>query len=206
MHKILHLLNINLKKIRTFYYCCRAGIKYNKTWTITKRMYIVRPNLFHQRSTVIIGDNFHAQGDIKWNSFGIIQPVLFYLRTPGAKIIIGNNVGISGSTISADTTVTIGNSVLIGTGCIISDTDAHPIKAEDRMDHTKTLSKPIIIDDDVFIGARSIILKGVKIGKGSVVGAGSVVTKDVPPFCIVAGNPAKIVKYLKHEQTNFFMS
>lgn len=199
MHKILHLLYIKLKKIRTFYYCCRAGIKYNKTWTITKRMYIIRPNLFHQRSTVIIGDNFTAQGDIKWNPFGIIQPVALNVRTPGAKIIIGNDVGISGSSISASTAVTVGNRVLIGTGCIISDTDAHPIKAEDRMDPAKTLSKPIIIDDDVFIGARSIILKGVKIGKGSVVGAGSVVTKDVPPFCIVAGNPAKIVKYLKHK-------
>jgi acetyltransferase-like isoleucine patch superfamily enzyme len=196
MHKILHLLNLKLKKIKTFYYCCRSGIRYNKTWTVTKRMYIIRPNLFHKKSTLIIGENFVAQGDIKWNSFGIIQPVLFNIRTPGSKIIIGNNVGISGSTISARTTITIGNRVLIGSGCIISDTDAHPIKAEDRIDHTKTLSKPITIGDDVFIGARSIILKGVKIGKGSVVGAGSVVTKDVPPFCIVAGNPAKIVKYL----------
>jgi acetyltransferase-like isoleucine patch superfamily enzyme len=161
-------------------------------------MYIIRPNLFHQRSTVIIGDDFYAQGDIKWNRFGIIQPVVLNVRTPGSKLIIGNDVGISGSAISASTTVTIGNRVLIGPGCIISDTDAHPVKVEDRTDHTKTVSKPIIIDDDVFIGARSIILKGVKIGKGSVVGAGSVVTKDVPTFCIVAGNPAKIVRYLKH--------
>jgi acetyltransferase-like isoleucine patch superfamily enzyme len=120
MHKILHLLYVKLKKIRTFYYCCRAGIKYNKTWTVTKRMYIIRPNFFHQRSTVIIGDNFTAQGDIKWNLFGIIQPVVFNVPSPGSKIIIGNNVGISGSSISASTTVTIGNRVLIGTGCIIS--------------------------------------------------------------------------------------
>jgi acetyltransferase-like isoleucine patch superfamily enzyme len=148
---------------------------------------------------VIIGDNFRLQGDIKWNPFGIIQPVALNVRTPGAKIIIGNDVGISGSSISASTTVTIGNHVLIGSGCIISDSDAHPIKAEDRIDPAKTVSRPIIIEDDVFIGARSIILKGVKIGKGSVVGAGSVVTKDVPSFCVVAGNPAKIVKYLEHE-------
>ncbi|MDR0605708.1 MAG: acyltransferase [Bacteroidales bacterium] len=200
LHKILHLLNLNLRQIKTFYYCCRAGIKYNKTWTVTKHMYIMRPNFFHQKSTIVIGDNFYAQGDIKWNPFGIIQPVLFNLRTPGSKIIIGDDVGISGSTISASTVITIGNRVLIGTGCIISDTDAHPIKAEDRKNPTKTLSKPIMIDDDVFIGARTIILKGVKIGKGSVVGAGSVVTKDVPPFCIVAGNPAKIVKRMaSHE-------
>jgi acetyltransferase-like isoleucine patch superfamily enzyme len=94
--------------------------------------------------------------------------VALNVRTPGAKIIIGNDVGISGSSISADTTVTIGNRVLIGTGCIISDSDAHPIKVEDRMYPTKTVSKPIVIDDDVFIGDRSIILKGVTIGKKAV--------------------------------------
>ena len=57
--------------------------------------------------------------------------------------------------------------------------------------------KPIIIGDDVWIGTCSIVLPGVKIGKGSVVGAGSVVTKDVPDYCVVAGNPARIIKQRK---------
>ena len=87
---------------------------------------------------------------------------------------------------------------MIGSGCIITDTDSHPIRWQDRLDNpNSTVSKPIVIEDNVFIGARSIILKGVTIGFGSVVGAGSVVSKDVPKNVIVCGNPAKIVKHLE---------
>ena len=146
------------------------------------------------------------------------------------QVAIGNNVGISGSTINATTSVTIGNNVLIGSGCLITDTDSHPLHWEDRLkndnektksapilitdtdshplhwedrlknDNEKTKSAPIRIEDNVFIGARSIILKGVTIGEGSVVGAGSVVSQDVPPFVVVCGNPAKIVKSLKNDK------
>ena len=94
--------------------------------------------------------------------------------------------------------VTIGNNVLIGSGCLITDTDAHPIDWRERRlsNNTKAVA-PVVIGDDVFIGARSIILKGVHIGNRSVIGAGSVVTKDIPADSIAAGNPAVIVKYLK---------
>ena len=132
------------------------------------------------------------------NEIGLIQPCIFNIATTGSKIVIGDNVGISGSTICASKSVTIGDRVLVGSGCIITDTDSHPIDWEDRKAHKndKTKSSPVVIGDDVFIGARSIILKGVTIGNHSVVGAGSVVSKDVPPDCVVAGNPAIIVKYL----------
>ena len=92
---------------------------------------------------------------------------------------------------------TIGDNTIIGSGCLITDTDSHPILAAERNlpgwpNYTK--SKPIVIGKNVFIGARSIVLKGVTIGDGAVVGAGSVVTKDVPANTIVAGNPAKVIK------------
>ena len=88
---------------------------------------------------------------------------------------------------------------MIGSGCLITDTDSHPLHWKDRLEERNELTKqaPITIEDDAFIGARSIILKGVTIGKGAVVGAGSVVSKDVPPFAVVCGNPAKIVKTLE---------
>ena len=133
---------------------------------------------------------------MRWNTFGIIQPNVLNVRNPGAKIIMGDNVGISGSTISARQSIIIGNNVLIGSGCVICDNDAHPIHPMNRQDDRKTEVSPIVIGDDVFVGARCIILKGVTIGRGSVIGAGSVVTKDVPPMCIYAGNPAKFIKYL----------
>ena len=189
-------LRIIKDKFCTFFWCLRTKLKYNSTWVIRGKLIVVRPNFFHKPSHVRIGDYFHAQASLKWNLYGIIQPNVLNVRSPNANLIIGDNVGISGSTICATGTVTIGNNVLIGSGCIISDTDAHPIHPLDRNDNIKAKAYPIHIEDDVFIGARCIILKGVRIGHGSVIGAGSVVTKDIPPMCIAAGNPARIINYL----------
>ena len=88
--------------------------------------------------------------------------------------------------------------MLIGSGCLITDTDSHPLNWEDRLhnDDSKTKSKPIIIEDNVFIGARSIVLKGVTIGRGSVIGAGSVVIHSVPSNVVACGNPARVIKKL----------
>ena len=81
------------------------------------------------------------------------------------------------------------------------DSDAHSLSYVDRresvQDMKNRIDKEIVVNDDVLIGANSIILKGVHIGARSVVGAGSVVTKNVPSDCIVAGNPAKVIKGLK---------
>lgn len=180
--------------LRTFLYCCWLRIPFDRTWCISGKLIIVRPNFFHKKSVIKIGKNFISQADIRWNVYGIIQPNVLNVRTPGAQIIIGDNVGISGSTISASQSIVIGNNVLIGSGCVICDSDAHPIHPKDRNDSKKTKSIPIKIEDGVFIGARCLILKGVTIGKGSVIGAGSVVTHDVMPMSIYAGNPAKFIK------------
>lgn len=182
------------RKCSTFISCIRCKLPYDSTWWISGKLIVVRPNFFHKKSIVKIGSNFQAQADIHWNSFGIIQPNVINVRTPGAEVIMGNNVGISGSTISASEKIEIGDNVLIGSGCVICDSDAHPIKYTERNDNSKTKTSPIKIESDVFIGARCLILKGVHIGKGSVVGAGSVVTHDIPPMQIWCGNPARFVK------------
>lgn len=102
------------------------------------------------------------------------------------------------------TKLKIGNNVKIGGNVLIIDTDSHPIDFLLRREppHFESVqsaikSSPIIIDDDVWIGANCTILKGVTIGARSIIGAGSVVTKDIPADCIAAGNPAKIIKRLK---------
>jgi acetyltransferase-like isoleucine patch superfamily enzyme len=199
---ILQLIRVLIRKLirfrvffLTFIYCKLARLPFNKNWEIYGRLHIHRPNLFHQKPIIKIGQYFISQGKFTRNSFGLIQPNFFHL-SPGAKLIIGDNVGISGSTIKVENEVNIGNNVLIGSGCIISDSDAHPINPSERFDHLKTKSKPITIEDDVFIGARVIVLKGVTIGKGSVIGAGSVVSKSIPSLTVAAGNPARIIKYL----------
>ena len=160
---------------------------------------LVRWFLKQNNGKIIIGDNFKCNNKVTSNSIGLIQPCVFNISSSGSRIIIGNNVGISGSTINATTTITIGDNVMIGSGCLITDTDSHPLHWKDRLEERNELTRraPITIEDDAFIGARSIILKGVTIGKGAVIGAGSVVSKDVPPFAIVCGNPAKIVKTLE---------
>lgn len=181
------------RSILTYYYAFRAGLPYDKTWIITKRMYVIRPNLFHDQGEIIIGRYFQAQGDLKQNLFGIIQPVVLQVGSL-AKLHIGENVGISGSTISATQEITIGNNVLIGSGCVICDSDAHPLNPLERNCPQKTHKSPIVIEDNVFIGARTIVLKGVTIGANSVIGAGSVVSKSIPNDVIAAGNPCKIIK------------
>ena len=110
-------------------------------------------------------------------------------------IEIGDETGISGASIVAQSGIKIGKRVLIGSGACIWDTDFHPLDAEKRRESMTrdALSKPIEIGNEVFIGARAIILKGVKIGNRAVIGAGAVVTKNVKPGEIVAGNPAKKV-------------
>ncbi|WP_270841329.1 acyltransferase [Mediterraneibacter faecis] len=109
------------------------------------------------------------------------------------RIIIGNRVGISHLSMTAHQSIIIEDDVLIGSNCMIADTDFHSLIASERglRSESGAISKPILIKRHAFIGARSIILKGVTIGENSIIGAGSVVTHDVPNDEIWAGNPAK---------------
>lgn len=174
--------------VKTFFYCFMLPLKYQRSWLFYGKPYI---STFRNRGTLIIGEQFIANSKISTNSIGVNQPLIIKVF-PNAALTIGNNVGISGSTISCSLKITIGNNVLVGSGCLITDSDAHPINPIERK-RGEVKKKEIFIDDDVFIGARSIILKGVKIGKGSVIGAGSVVAKDVPEYSIVCGNPIKVI-------------
>jgi acetyltransferase-like isoleucine patch superfamily enzyme len=109
----------------------------------------------------------------------------------GGLLEIGDNVFINyGSSLVASTHVRIGNDSLIGTHVMVMDTDFH--RVEDKAYDTS--GKPVILEERVWLGNRSMVLKGVTIGHDSVVAAGSVVTSDVPPRSIVAGVPAKVVR------------
>jgi acetyltransferase-like isoleucine patch superfamily enzyme len=130
------------------------------------------------------------------NSLGVFQPVILKTVRPGAILEIGDDVGISGASISASESIRIGNRVLIGSGALITDSDAHALAASERFYGSNTRTAPVVIEDEVFIGARTIILKGVRIGKGSVIGAGSVVARDVPAGVIAGGNPCQVIKSL----------
>lgn len=144
-----------------------------------------------------IGENFRMNNGNCGNPIGRPQPCIFVVAK-GAKLIIGKYVGISATALITHQSIIIGNYVKIGGGVCIYDTDFHSLDANIRsildQDELFEHKNPIFIEDHVFIGAHSTILKGVTIGKNSIVGACSVVTKSIPPNQIWAGNPARFIK------------
>lgn len=161
-------------------------------------------------SLIIFEDGVTLQSNAQKNPSGIVHECRLVTMRPNAEIYVGKDAGMSGVTICCSKRVTIGEYVGLGANVSIIDTDFHPINPYLRKyaNDENTNSKEIEIGDFAWIGANSMILKGVHIGRGAVVGAGSVVTHDVPEFTIYAGNPAKFVKNveLTKEQYNKIFS
>ncbi len=148
------------------------------------------------RPTIVMGDGVTLDSDSMHNEAGIVHPCTLAVTGEG-KLIIGARTGMSGVLICCQESVTIGKHVGIGANVIIYDTDFHPVNPYERIvvNNDKDIKrKPVQIDDYVWIGANAMILKGVHIGRGAVIGAGSVVTNDVPELTIYAGNPARFIK------------
>lgn len=164
---------------------------------VGKRVKLGYPPLIfrHQQARIRLADDVTLVGGTLQNPICSGDRMVLSAAEPGAEISIGPGSGLSCCTIYAVTKIEIGARVLVGAGSHIYDTDFHHVAAADRAGHGRTarLSAPVFIEDDVWIGARAIILKGVRIGRGAVVAAGAVVTKKVPPGAIVAGVPAVVV-------------
>lgn len=169
---------------------------WHKSW----RLYGFPVFQIHKKATIRIGEKLVAMSTSKHNSLGVFQKVMIKATHAGAEICIGKNLGISGATISCGLQVTIGHNVLIGSGAMIVDNDAHPLHYAERDVASRVKMAPVQIDDDVFIGARAMVLKGVHIGQGAIIGAGAVVTKNVAALTIVAGNPARVVGAVENRQ------
>lgn len=172
---------------RDIFYCLVKFGYWNRSWRLYGTPIITK----HSKATIKIGNKWIACSDAKFNSLGVFQKVTIKAIRPHCKIIIGNNVGMSGVSISCLQHVSIGDNTLLGSGCIITDNDAHGIHPDFRNSPDHILTAPVRVGENVFIGARAIVLKGVSIGNGAVIGAGAVVTRDVEAMSIVAGNPAK---------------
>jgi maltose O-acetyltransferase len=112
------------------------------------------------------------------------------------RLAIGEGTYINyGTNVSSTASVSIGRNCLIGQYCIIMDDDYHSIT-----DHNKPgLRAPIVIEDDVWLGARVIVLRGSRIGRGAVIGANSVVSGEIPPYAVALGSPARVHRLLKDD-------
>jgi acetyltransferase-like isoleucine patch superfamily enzyme len=132
------------------------------------------------------------------NPLQVQFPCSFTVLKPEARIEIGDFSGLTGTVICCQSSVIIGKRVNIGANCTIIDTDFHPLLPEKRNIHSTdgAVNMPIIIEDDVFIGTQAIILKGTRLAKGCVVGAGAVVAGKYPERSVLAGNPATVIKTL----------
>lgn len=146
-----------------------------------------------------IGDDFHLVSEPKRSAitlFGLGQFTVF----PSAIIKIGNHVGLNGTAITSKCCVEIGDETIIGPNVIIVDSDFHNTWPPESRWETSTQENDgeVKIGRNVWVGMNTIILKGSHIGDNSVIGAGSVVTGDIPADCIAAGNPARFQRDLKN--------
>lgn len=197
-----------------FYPCYNKFIFRLKGIVIGKNANIMGYVNVARQGKVSIGDNFTL------TSGGHINPIsgndeASWFIEKGAKLSIGNNVGMSSTRIWARDKISIGNHAQIGANVLLIDTDTHQqdhhlrrnpkdnffigLSLEEvwQKKNEAIKSAPIIIEDDVWIGAHCIILKGVTIGARTIIGAGSVVTKSIPTDCIAAGNPCRVIRHLQ---------
>ena len=168
--------------------CRLRGIQCHRTVKFMGRAIVSR----HPGSEFILGENARLNSSLRANELACFQPCVLRTLTPDAVLRIGRGVGLSGAVICAGKSIIIGENTIIGSGAMIVDNDFHSPGLDGvwKTDYQPNAA-PVEIGRSVFIGARAIVLKGVRIGDGAVVGAAAVVTKDVPDGVIVAGNPAR---------------
>lgn len=155
------------------------------------------PLIYNKKgASVTIGDNCIIKSSFLSNLVGLYSRTIILTRIPGASIEIGDNVGISGATIYARSKISIGDYTNIGGNVKILDNDFHPVDAAARLadDKNRIGTAPVKIGKNCFIGCNVLILKGSEIGDNCVVGAGAVVSGKFEADCVIAGNPAKIIK------------
>lgn len=147
-------------------------------------------------STIKIGNNCRFMSKSWGNLIGLNHRCILSTGSKCANLVIGNGCSFSGVSIRCFQQIVIRNNVRVGANVLIVDGDAH------QNDPRSNDNRPILIEDNVWIGTSVIVLKGVTIGKNSVIGAGSIVTKDIPANVVAAGNPCRVIKTLNEDILN----
>jgi len=169
------------------------GIPWGRRW----RFHGVPIIQKHRNSHMRFGDGFCLRSSVRSNPLGPNHPGILCTWLAGAVLEVGANFSMTGGTLCAAQKIVIGNDVAVGANTTIIDTNFHPLDPAERLACPSAgESAPIVIEDDVFIGMNCLILKGIRLGRGCLIGAGSVVTRDIPARVIAAGNPAHIIRPL----------
>lgn len=156
-------------------------------------------------SRIQIGSGVTLCSSSRYAGLGANHPVILRTGRSGAEIRIGDGCGITGATILAFASIEIGPDCLLGANVTIVDSDFHPLDPVRRRDPPTSDAigvAPVRIGRNVFIGMNVLVLKGVTIGDNSVIGAGSVVTTDIPANVIAAGNPCRVLRTLAETSTS----
>ena len=144
-------------------------------------------------SRLVLGQRVHVRSHLRSNPLGCSQPCVLRTLSRGAELVLDSDAGISAAVLCAAVSIRVGEATIIGSGAMVLDTDFHqPSAIRGWEDDPARGAKPVRIGSGVFIGARAIILKGVTIGDRAMVGAGAVVTRDVPDRHLAFGNPAQL--------------
>lgn len=183
------ILNRIVMKIIMLCYCKMQGIQLKKGSVFQGKMRFMKS----RTGTIEIGEQCTFLSTHTSNLIGINRPCIFSALSSEAILKIGNNCGFSGTVIGCFSRITIGNNVRCGANTLITDSDWH------QDDFRSGKAKPIELKDNVWLGEGVKVLKGVVIGENSIIGAGSVVTKDIPANVIAAGNPCKIIKPINNK-------
>ena len=152
-------------------------------------------------SSMTLGDGVVCVSSFMSNLVGLYQRSIIFARA-GAKVVLEDDVRMSGITIYSREFIRIGKHTSIGGNVKIFDHDFHPIDPMERLEHPNSgmKTRPVDIGENVFIGTNVIILKGTKIGNNCVVGAGAVVAGQFEDNCVIAGNPARVIRKLNGEK------
>lgn len=144
-------------------------------------------------SQMRLGDRVCIRSALRSNPLGCFQPSVLRTLAAGAELVLDQDVGISGAVLCAAVSLKVGEGTIMGSGAMVLDTDFHHPDEQWAWDNNPARgAKAVRIGRGVFIGARAIVLKGVTIGDRAVIGAGAVVTRDVPERHLAFGNPAQV--------------
>lgn len=171
-------------------------VKEGKVYVSGSPIIVISPN-----AKIVLGNNVTLKSNRYSYHLHMHSPVKLMADRANSLIKIGDNTRINGACIHAYGNITIGKNCLIAANTQIFDSGGHDLSMTNPSDRINTTGvvKNIVLEDDVWVGANCIIMPGVTIGRGAVIAAGSVVTKDVPPMSIAGGNPAKLIKQISNK-------